>query len=228
MVIINKKRFSENNIKLINGEVVSKSLTKTGSYDISISQIPLSASRFFVQGNIDSIRVNSLDISSFSFKLTGNIDKSLDVNIKFFILNDCVFIFIESKNKHLKLDLVIPTLSDSLSIQTENSDINVASSVKVNQLHIDGKTGVIDTRASFHDSYISSNSGEIFVDITLESETHISVYTKTGNITVHAFDVSSTNLLLHSSANISESIKYTGNYVLSGTIMTQTGNIRLK
>lgn len=230
MIIINGKRFKTNIIEMLDDTIVSKASSKLPKCDVSITKSELGAKKVFVCGNVNKIKIGSKNSPSFSIHLSGNLDKHTDVLMTVKVFNGEINVFVECQegNNLLVLEMVLPSSIENLFLQSDTSNIDISSSVNVKLLHINNKTGTIDSRASLDDLYIDSDSGEIFADIHLKSNTHISIYTKSGNISIHIFNAISTNLLAYTNSSLKESQKLEGKYLIYGSVTSQTGNIKIR
>lgn len=257
MTIINGKVY-EGNVTIINGQVIGDESCHNSSskqFDETKKESANGIKQIIINSDIAAVKVSACNTNDITAHLHGSAIMDGNLTLSLTRFNDEIRISVVSdrtsicnkvsvitgnsvvinnfgscNSDGLTVDISIPNkVIEKLHIQSDNSNINVASSVNVNKIDINDKNGNIDIAASFKSLKIDCKNGNIDVDSEANCDVILYVCSSNGNVDVSIGNIGISDVSVGSkNGNSKNSPKLKGTYIATGYITSNNGNTKFR
>lgn len=252
-MFINGKMYGSN-VTIINGQVISGNVCDNGAckkVDETKKEAADGVNRITIYSNINSnVKVSACNTTDVTAHLYGSVVMGNDLELSVTRFGDEIQISVKSDEtsgmsiisgnsivignfssgsiNSLTLDITIPSKSfETISSESKNANIDVASSVNAKAITVENRNGNVDLSATFQTLSIECKSGNVDVDSEAHSDVRLNVTSKNGNVDVAIENIGTSYVSVDSkNGNCKNNPKLRGTYTVSGNITSKNGNVK--
>lgn len=235
MISINGRVFSENNVTIVNGRVISGGGTgKTQKFDERKVEDCSNIDKIAIDSTVGDVNVSVSNSSKLEAHFYGEADVDGDVDFDVQVVNRELKITLQFTgncfNGNLKLDITIPKKTFKvISARSSSADITLNEGVSTDYLKVKTQSGDLETNATVNNVSISTMSGDVELCIDATQDISVDVSTMSGDVSAEFNNIGHINLSTRSmSGDVRNRHKGNKGYVADVDISTMSGDIRIR
>lgn len=232
---INGIVFSENNVIIVNGRVISGGGTsKLQKFDERKAKDCSDIDKIAIDTTAAEVNVSVSNSSKVEAHFYGEAEIEGDVNFDVQVENHELRIILQFTgncfNRNLKLDVTVPQKKFKvISAKSSSADITVNKGVSTNHLKVKTQYGNLEINATVNNVSASTMSGNVELCIDAIGDVSVEVSTKSGDVSAEFNNIADINLFVSSrSGDVKNRHKGGKGYTADVNISTMSGNIRIR
>lgn len=235
-IYINGKRYTGNNVSIINGRVVNGGgESETRKFDERKYEDASNIEKIVIDSVSCDVNIVASDTSKIEAHLHGQANSDgnlrLDVSkvrrqLKITVRNEGLFF-----NGNLKLDVTVPyKIFKEISIKTVSANVTLNENVLTEELRVNTTSGDLNTSATFTEARVTTVSGDVDLFLHAKQDIAVEISTTSGDVSAEFGNIGHMNLYNDTmSGDIRNRHKEKEEgYIADVDISTVSGDIRIR
>lgn len=236
MISINGRVFPGNNLKIVNGRIISSGggTVRFQKFDERKVADCSNIDTIAIESSVVNINVSASNSSKVEAHLYGEANIDGDITLDVHIINRELRIAVLFTGNcfggNLRLDVTIPRKTFKvISANSSSAGITLNAGVLTNYLKVKTKSGDLETNATVNAVFVSTRSGDVELCIDATQDINVYVSTMSGDVSAEFNNIGHINLSTSSmSGNVRNRHKGIRGYNADVEISTRSGDIRIR